>query len=93
MIQLQHIEKSFGSKKVLNGIDLEFHRGELTFLIGTSGAGKTTLLNMLGGLDNPTSGKVLFQGSDISEDLPAYRGKKVGFIFQHYNLISGLSVR
>ena len=93
MIQLQHIEKSFGDKKVLNGIDLEFHRGELTFLIGTSGAGKTTLLNMLGGLDNPTSGKVLFQGTDIAGDLPAYRGKKVGFIFQHYNLISGLSVR
>lgn len=93
MLQLQHIEKSFGEKKILKGIDLEFHRGELTFLIGTSGAGKTTLLNMLGGLDNPTSGKVLFQGKDISDDMPAYRGKNVGFIFQHYNLISGLSIR
>lgn len=93
MIRLQHIEKSFGGKKVLKNIDLEFRRGELTFLVGTSGAGKTTLLNLLGGLDNPTSGKVLFQGIDIAGDLPAYRGRKVGFIFQHYNLIPGLSVR
>ncbi len=93
MIALKNISRSFGSKKILNGIDLQIIPGELTYITGPSGAGKTTLLNILGGLDTPSTGEVVFDGEDISKNLSEYRRTKVGFVFQDYNLIPGLSVR
>ncbi len=89
----RNVSKSFGNKDILKGIDLEIFPGELTYIVGTSGAGKTTLLNILGGLDTPSKGEIVFEGEDISHDLSEFRREKVGFIFQDYNLIPGLSVR
>jgi putative ABC transport system ATP-binding protein len=75
----------------LNGIDLAVARGEIVGIVGPSGSGKTTLLNLIGGLDKPTGGKVIVDGTDLSQlsgaKLADYRLRKIGFIFQFYNLI------
>lgn len=81
----------------LRGVDLDIFEGELLVLLGPSGSGKSTLLNMLGGLDRPTSGKVLFRGDDITtytnRELTKYRRHKVGFVFQLYNLMPSLTAK
>jgi len=81
----------------LRGIDLDVQPGELTVLLGASGSGKSTLLNILGGLDRPTAGEVLFKGKNIAEfsdaKLTQYRRHHVGFIFQFYNLVPSLTAR
>ncbi len=81
----------------LRGVDVDFHEGELVVLLGPSGSGKSTLLNILGGLDAPTSGSVLFRGSELSMEseraLNLYRRNHVGFVFQFYNLIPSLTAR
>ena len=81
----------------LRGVDLDIQAGEIIILLGPSGGGKSTFLNMLGGLDRPTSGKVLFQGNDLAaqgeRELTQYRRQHVGFIFQFYNLIPSLNAR
>lgn len=92
MIRLNNICKSFNGKRILDNINISFKTGEITFIVGTSGAGKTTLLNIIGGLDRPTSGNVVFDGRNIGEDLNEYRAKNIGFVFQDFNLIPGLSV-
>lgn len=70
--------------------------GEFVAIVGTSGSGKSTLLNMIGGLDVPTSGKVIVDGKDLStlkdEQLTIFRRRKIGFIFQNYNLVPVLNV-
>ena len=66
MIQLHDIRKSFGSLEVLKGIDLTINKGEIVSIVGPSGAGKTTLLQIIGTLDRPDSGRVLFDGIDVS---------------------------
>src|SRR5690606_1953601 len=77
--------------------DLEVFRGEFIVLLGASGSGKSTLLNILGGLDVPTAGQVMFENDDLSKasesDLTSYRRRNVGFVFQFYNLIPSLTVR
>ena len=82
--------------KALNNASFELNEGELVVILGPSGAGKSTLLNMLGGLDNPTSGKIIVEGNDIStlknNELAEYRASHVGFVFQFYNLIPTLTV-
>lgn len=82
--------------KALDGIDLEIQKGEFLAIVGTSGSGKSTLLNMLGGLDNPTSGEVIVDGQDISklsrDELTICRRRKIGFVFQNYNLLPLLNV-
>lgn len=82
--------------KALNGVNLELEEGKFVVILGPSGAGKSTLLNLLGGLDSPTSGKIIVDGKDISllssDELAEYRATKVGFIFQFYNLIPTLTV-
>ena len=93
MIELSHVSKSFQNKTVLRDLNLSLCAGEITFILGTSGAGKSTLLNLIGGLDRPSGGTIRYQGKDIAEDLDAYRSYHVGFIFQSFNLIDGLSVR
>ncbi|NCU26073.1 ABC transporter ATP-binding protein [Candidatus Nomurabacteria bacterium] len=93
MIALRKVSKSFGGKRILRDIDLQIMPDEITFIVGTSGSGKTTLLNIMGGLDVPSSGEVVLDGKSISDDLSEFRRTKVGFVFQDYNLIPGLSVR
>lgn len=81
----------------LRGIDLDLHQGEFTVLLGASGSGKSTLLNILGGLDIPTDGHVLYGDRDLthaSENaLTQYRRHHVGFVFQFYNLIPSLTAQ
>jgi len=79
----------------LRGVNLDFFPGEFVVLLGPSGSGKTTLLNILGGLDVPTSGNVLYLDHDITSaseaELTRYRREHVGFVFQFYNLIPSLT--
>src|SRR5690242_4473764 len=83
--------------RALRDVDLEIAKGEFIVLLGPSGSGKSTLLNILGGLDVPTSGQVMFGDEDLSaaseSELTAYRRRHVGFVFQFYNLIPSLTVR
>lgn len=82
--------------KALDGVDLQIGKREFVAIIGKSGSGKSTLLHMLGGLDIPSSGKVIIDGEDLSklnhEQLTIFRRRKVGFVFQQYNLIPDLNV-
>ena len=83
-------------QKALDRVDMELQEGKFIVILGPSGAGKSTLLNMLGGLDSPTSGKIIVEGKDIStlsrDELAEYRASKVGFVFQFYNLVPTLTV-
>lgn len=76
--------------------NLTISKGEFTAIVGKSGSGKSTLLHMLGGLDTPTSGKVLIKGKDIfsykDDTLAVFRRRKIGFIFQSFNLVSSINV-
>src|SRR3990170_473621 len=81
--------------KALDGVDLQVRRGEYLSIVGPSGSGKTTLFNMIGGLDRPTKGRVVIDGVDVSQ-LDAYelawlRCRKIGYIFQTFNLIETLT--
>ena len=82
--------------KAVDHVNLQIAQGEFVTIIGKSGSGKSTLLHLLGGLDNPTSGQILMEGKDITaygrEELAAYRRRKIGFVFQAYNLIPSLNV-
>lgn len=82
--------------KALNGVNFSLEEGKFVVILGPSGAGKSTLLNLLGGLDSPTSGKILVNGKDIAtlngNELADYRAATVGFVFQFYNLIPTLTV-
>lgn len=82
--------------KALDGIDLDICKGEFLAVVGTSGSGKSTLLHMLGGLDNPTSGEIIIDGRNISglsrNELTVYRRRKIGFVFQNYNLLPLMNV-
>jgi putative ABC transport system ATP-binding protein len=81
----------------LRGVDCALRRGELVVLLGASGSGKSTLLNILGGLDQPTSGRYWFRGTELTRAdqraLTQYRRSHVGFVFQFYNLIPSLTAR
>lgn len=81
----------------LRGVDFSLHRGEFVVLLGASGSGKSTLLNILGGLDRPTEGRLLFEGRDLvrasDRQLTAWRRDHVGFVFQFYNLVPSLTAR
>lgn len=100
ILQTTDLKKVYGKGEnevhALDGINLEIQKGEFVSIVGTSGSGKSTLLHMLGGLDKPTSGKVIVDGKDIfslkDEQLTIFRRRKIGFVFQNYNLIPNLSV-
>lgn len=100
ILQTKDLKKYYGSGenqvKALDGINLEVERGEFLAIVGTSGSGKSTLLHMLGGLDYPTSGKVIVDDKDISslkkDALCIFRRRKIGFVFQSYNLVPVMSV-
>ena len=82
--------------KALDDVSLKVERGEFVSIIGTSGSGKSTLLHMLGGLDNPTEGRVIIDDKDISglrgDKLCIFRRRKIGFIFQSFNLVPSINV-
>ena len=100
IIEFQHVTKiysGYDSKVIaLNGVSLRIFSGEFIAITGPSGSGKSTLLHCMGLLDRPTSGKIFIEGKDTSEitgkDVALLRGKKIGFVFQSYNLIPRLSV-
>ena len=81
----------------LRGVDLDLFEGELVVMLGPSGSGKSTLLNILGGLDTPTDGHVVYRGRDLhaagEAELTTYRRRYVGFVFQFYNLIPSLTAK
>ena len=94
------LKKYYGSEpnitRALDGVSLTIAAGEFVAIVGTSGSGKSTLLNMIGGLDVPTSCKVIVDGKDLSsmndEQLTIFRRRKIGFVFQNYNLVPVLNV-
>ena len=79
----------------LKDVNLEIFEGELAVILGPSGAGKSTLLNLIGGMDSPTGGEIIFQGENIAEysddELTEYRAQNIGVVFQFYNLIPTLT--
>ena len=91
MIELDNITRSFGSLQVLKGISLNIDRGEVVSITGPSGAGKTTLLQIMGSLDKPDSGKVIYNGQDITKmsekEISAFRNRHIGFVFQFHQLL------
>lgn len=91
MIKTSGITKSYGSLRVLKGIDLEIIDREVVSIVGASGAGKTTLLQIIGTLDRPDSGNVFFNGTDISrlngKNLSSFRNNNIGFVFQFHQLL------
>lgn len=100
ILQASNLKKYYGVApnitKALDGVTLCVERGEFVAIVGTSGSGKSTLLHMLGGLDIPTSGKVIVDGKDLSllndDELTIFRRRKIGFVFQNYNLVPVLNV-
>ena len=101
ILKVENLRKEYGednSKVVaLDGVDFSIERGEFVAIVGPSGSGKSTLLHIIGGVDSPNSGKVFIDGNDISEysskELALFRRRKVGLIYQFYNLIPSLTVR
>ena len=99
LVEVQKIFKSYGNGtkrvEVLKGVDLIFSRGEKAAIVGASGVGKTTLLHVLGTLDRPTAGKVLFEGKDVytlnEKDLAFFRNREIGFVFQFHHLLPEFS--
>ena len=100
ILETKDLRKIYGSGdtevRALDGVNLQIENGEFVAIVGTSGSGKSTLLHMLGGLDRPTDGKVFVDGKDIfslkEEALTIFRRRKIGFVFQSYNLVPVLNV-
>ena len=92
MIKANNIHYSYGNLKVLKGLDLHIQKGEFVSIVGASGAGKTTLLQIIGTLENPTSGKIIIDGTDITslsdKELSNFRNENIGFVFQFHNLLT-----
>ena len=91
IVKAVDIVKSFGSLKVLKGVDFEAREGEVLSIMGASGAGKSTLLQILGTLSTPDSGSLVIDGNDVlamdSRTLSAFRNRKLGFVFQFHHLL------
>ena len=100
VLNTENLKKYYGSGdslvKALDGVNFSVEQGEFVAVVGTSGSGKSTLLNMMGGLDNPTSGSVKVDGREIagmtSDELTVFRRRQIGFVFQNYNLVPMLNV-
>ena len=101
VIEIKDLHKIYSSSDIevhaVNGVTLDFHEAEFAAIVGPSGSGKTTLLNLLGGLDMPTSGQILIDGTDLStlksSALIDFRMRNIGFVFQSYNLIPVLTAK
>ena len=95
MIHVEDLKKSFGDNHVLNGITQDIRKGEKVVIIGPSGSGKSTFLRCLNLLEVPTSGHIIFEGTDLTDkntDINAIR-RKMGMVFQHFNLFPNMTVR
>ncbi|CAN5398698.1 ABC transporter ATP-binding protein [soil metagenome] len=101
IIETDHLKKIYNETKfpvtAVNDVSLKIEKGEFTAIVGPSGSGKTTLLNIIGGLDHPTSGKVILAGKDITNmkesQLIDFRLHNIGFVFQAYNLVPVLTAK
>lgn len=95
LIEVRNLHKHFGDVEVLNGISTEIHKGEVVAIIGPSGCGKSTFLRSLNLLEEPTSGQITFEGTDITDksvDINKMR-QKIGMVFQQFNLFPNYTVR
>ena len=100
ILKTENLKKTYGTGEAkveaLRGVNLSVNKGEFLSIVGTSGSGKSTLQHMLGGLDRPSSGKVIIDGKDIfslkDEELTIFRRRKIGFVFQAFNLVPVMSV-
>ncbi len=101
IIETKNLHKTYKESEIevhaVRGIDLKFEQGEFTAIVGPSGSGKTTFLNMIGGLDKPTEGEIIIDGTNINtlkgSKLIDFRLRKIGFVFQAYNLIPVLTAK
>ncbi len=101
ILELKDVNKIYNSSEIkvhaINGVTLDFQEAEFAAIVGPSGSGKTTLLNLIGGLDMPTSGKIIIDGTDLSKlkssQLIDFRMRNIGFVFQAYNLIPVLTAK
>jgi len=93
MLEIKNLKKNFGEKKVLKGIDLKIEEGELVGIIGPSGCGKSTLLRSINLLEKPSSGSIILDGDDLvdNDNLTSLR-RKIGMVFQQFNLFSNMNV-
>ena len=100
ILELRNVEKIYGEKdnqvKALRNINLKVEEGEFVAIVGTSGSGKSTCLNLIGGLDNPTSGQIFIKNKEIGslsrKELTIFRRRNIGFVFQNYSLMPVLNV-
>ena len=93
MLEIKNLKKSFGKKKVLNGIDLKVKKGDVIGIIGPSGCGKSTLLRCINLLEKPDSGQVIFEGDDLCDNTSFHETRrKIGMVFQQFNLFNHMSV-
>ena len=100
ILETKNLCKFYGAKenevKAVDNINIAIKEGEFAVIVGKSGSGKSTLLHMLGGLDTPTSGQVLLKGKELyklkEDELAVFRRRKIGFIFQAFNLVSSINV-
>ena len=101
ILEIKNVSKIYNESEVqvnaVNGVTLDFQEAEFAAIVGPSGSGKTTLLNLIGGLDNPTSGEIIIDGTDLaklkSSELIDFRMRNIGFVFQAYNLIPVLTAK
>jgi putative ABC transport system ATP-binding protein len=101
VLEIKNVTKIYNESEVqvnaVNGVTLEFQEAEFAAIVGPSGSGKTTLLNLIGGLDNPTSGEIFIDGTNLaklkSSELIDFRMRNIGFVFQAYNLIPVLTAK
>ena len=94
ILKLEHLEKSFGDNVVLRDINLSVSKGEVISVIGSSGSGKSTMLRCINLLEEPTGGRIIFEGNDISDkknNVTSYRAR-VGMVFQQFNLFNNMNV-
>jgi putative ABC transport system ATP-binding protein len=95
LVEIENLRKEFGSVRALDGVSLCVDAGEWIAIMGPSGSGKTTLINILGGLDTPTSGRAVVDGTDVARldeaGLTRFRAEKIGFVFQQFHLVPYLT--
>jgi putative ABC transport system ATP-binding protein len=101
ILEIKNVSKIYNETEVqvnaISGVTLDFQEAEFAAIVGPSGSGKTTLLNLIGGLDNPTSGEIIIDGTNLarlkSSELIDFRMRNIGFVFQSYNLIPVLTAK